>query len=426
MILALLACVRTEVPAPGDRPRPPAPVTPSDPTPPDPTPPEPGARVTWSGEVGALVERECVGCHREGGGAPFAIDGPEVAAGAIGAALDGTMPPARFDEACRTTWGQHWLDADELAVFAAWRDAGYPEGRPGAWIPLPPLTAPPTPAGDPDVVFEMTEPYAPADDTDEVAWFEPPARFAQTTFVTAARVTPGEPRIVHHVTVFAVDDAGQPVFGDAYADSPSNALAAWAPGQPPWVLPADTAFVVPAGAHVRFEIHYSTVGRPAGEGLTDTTRLELWTLPGPPSAYAYLVPLVLSGFEIPAGDPAYTWTEEGPWPLPDATILAATPHLHLRGSAARAEILRPDGDRCLVDTPNYDFHHQVLHAYVEPVPIRAGDGLRISCTWDNGADHQPLDADGVPLPPVTLYPGDGTLDEMCQIGLLVSRPYGAP
>ena len=159
---------------------------------------------------------------------------------------------------------------------------------------------------------------------------------------------------------------------------------------------------------------------------SDRTRLELWTLAGPPDEYAFMVPFVLTGFTIPAGDPAYTLVEEGGYGGPDATLVAVTPHAHLRATAASMSLTRADGTEvCLADVPNFDFHDQALHWYTpeDRVVVAPADTLRISCTWDNSAANQPV-VDGVALPVTELHEGPGTFDEMCQQGWLVLRPYG--
>ena len=47
--------------------------------------------------------------------------------------------------------------------------------------------------------------------------------------------------------------------------------------------------------------------------------------------------------------------------------------------------------------------------------------LRISCTWDNSAENQPVVA-GAVIEPQDVQWGEGTTDEMCLGILLVTRP----
>lgn len=388
MLLSLLACAE---------PRPPADRGPL----PD----------TWHARVRPLVETRCAACHAEGGGAPFAIDTAAAAAAAVWAAHEGLMPPARFDPACRSTVDQRWLTEDDLTLLDAWEAAGFPEGDPADYAPPAPPARAPEPAGEPTYVVDIGEDHVPEPGFDDAVAFFPEFAFPSDAFVTAVRVVPDQPGLVHHATVFAVDDDGNPLMGDEHAESPINALVAWAPGAPPWVLPDGAALVVPSGARLRIEVHYSTVGWPDGEPVpADRTRVEVWTMPGPPTSYAYLVPFVLTAFEVPAGDPAFTLTDEVTYSGLDAEVVAVTPHMHLLGRAARME--RATGE-CVLDTPNYRFEQQALHwlAAEDRFAVVPGDAFRMSCTWDNTG--------GGPVPE-----GPGTHDEMCQVGWLVTRPYG--
>ena len=60
---------------------------------------------TWHGEVKAIVEQNCQGCHVEGGGTPFTLDSfesvSEIAAVALNSMESGSMPPWMPDPDCR-------------------------------------------------------------------------------------------------------------------------------------------------------------------------------------------------------------------------------------------------------------------------------------------------------------------------------------
>jgi hypothetical protein len=63
-----------------------------------------------------------------------------------------------------------------------------------------------------------------------------------------------------------------------------------------------------------------------------------------------------------------------------------------------------------IDEWNFDW--QGGYTLREPLRVGPDDTLRISCTWDNSAENQPV-VDGAVLEPQDVVWGEGTTDEMC-------------
>jgi hypothetical protein len=72
-------------------------------------------------------------------------------------------------------------------------------------------------------------------------------------------------------------------------------------------------------------------------------------------------------------------------------------------------------EKILLDIPRWDFHWQGEYWFAEPIALRQGDRVRISCVYDN-AEAIP-GPDGRPLEPRYLTWGEGTTDEMCLGGI---------
>jgi hypothetical protein len=66
---------------------------------------------------------------------------------------------------------------------------------------------------------------------------------------------------------------------------------------------------------------------------------------------------------IPAGSTRHP--EKGVIPVPfDAKILAFMPHMHVRATACRYDLVTPTGARqTLLDVPQYDFNWQHYYRY---------------------------------------------------------------
>jgi hypothetical protein len=100
------------------------------------------------------------------------------------------------------------------------------------------------------------------------------------------------------------------------------------------------------------------------------------------------------------------------------TVHAVAGHMHLLGRSIKAE-LNPGtpGATTLLDLPTYNFDEQAIRPLAQPVTIKAGDTVRVTCTHDAGLRRQlPQLRD---LPPRYVVWGEGTSDEMC-LGLFVA------
>ena len=90
--------------------------------------------VTYYKDVLPLVSAHCGGCHASGGFAPFSLTSYDEARGyaalAAAATQSGEMPPWPPAAGCGDFADARTLSADEIAVFAAWDQAGAPAGDP--------------------------------------------------------------------------------------------------------------------------------------------------------------------------------------------------------------------------------------------------------------------------------------------------------
>jgi hypothetical protein len=92
-------------------------------------------------------------------------------------------------------------------------------------------------------------------------------------------------------------------------------------------------------------------------------------------------------FLIPAGDPNYSASMVHTFEE-DMQILSFSPHMHLRGKAAKYEITYPDGEtEVLLHVPKYDFNWQHGFRFKEPVLAPKGSELELTLWWDNSADN---------------------------------------
>lgn len=91
-----------------------------------------------------------------------------------------------------------------------------------------------------------------------------------------------------------------------------------------------------------------------------------------------------------------------------------------RISPAEAGQARQMDARTLLDIPNYNFDDQEIRPLAQPVALRPGDVLRVTCRHD--ASLRQMLPDLRTQPPRYVVWGDGTSDEMCLGLAIVGRP----
>ena len=404
----------------------------------------------WHADIQPLVATHCGACHVPGGAGPFSLQ-TYAETSAMGeaawAAMDaGTMPPWPADPSCRDYQGSRALNSSDLAIFRAWLDAGAPEGEAVG----EPVAAPVVATLDPTHTDSVPGFVSSAVETDEYRCFVLDMDIPETMFLEATQVVAGSPQ-VHHVLVYALDaSARQSVLdADAAEEGPGytcfgspqpgqefvslktvengfpNQIGAWVPGQDPQIQPAGEAVRISAGSTVVLQVHYSVLG---GEPAPDYTEFQAVLTTQPPDRLVRTVPLLIPWLEIPAGDPHAEVTELFKSYRSDSVaVTSLTSHMHLLGSAQQVDVVRADESReCALDIPEWDFNWQLTYGISADTPLvlQPGDGLELTCAYDNSAENQPV-VNGEKVESRFVEWGDGTLDEMCMVYLSTVEPYVA-
>ncbi|MEN3304996.1 MAG: hypothetical protein V7603_1198 [Micromonosporaceae bacterium] len=337
-----------------------------------------------------------------------------------------------------------------------------------------PSAAPPRP-GEHLVTLRMSQPYtpvAPSGGTDEYRCFLVDPKLTSTAYLTGSQFMPQNAAIVHHAIFFRIGpadadqarklDASTPGEGwTCFGDSGINGdawVAHWAPGVKETLLRPGLGYPMPAGSLLVMQVHYNLLAtggkagssdqsairlRLADGSATKMTALDTAKLPAPvdlPCASGETGPLcdrtaavadVVHRFGADAGDTVAGLQQRcaggkvvaGPtqhcdFPVPQAaTVYAVAGHMHLLGRSITIQLNpgRPDA-RTLLDVPTYNFDDQAIRPLAQPVTLKPGDTLRVTCTHD--AALRKLLPQLRPLPPRYVVWGDGTSDEMC-LGLLI-------
>jgi hypothetical protein len=422
---------------------------PSDGSPPD---AELGTAPQFWQDVAPILEARCVTCHQAGGVAPFVLDEYGSAqrwANAAAAAVQArVMPPWLMNEdgSCQHFESSRYLREDEIQTIVEWAEAGAPEGTPGAGI-----EAPSTGHLDAAVPYQTPDftPVAVGDALarfDEYRCFRLGAPLESTTFLTGYEVLPGNAALVHHVLVMPVDPAvitgdgrsneqvmqglddespdrdGWPCFGAAGEGVEVEGVpVTWAPGMGPVEYPNGTGVLVEAGSIWVAQVHYN-LAQEASRGQADSTEVRLRLDPNAekPGVFDLPDPFLDTLFEgepasLAAGQAAlpYQWEIDVDDYLEytggsESQLYGVFPHMHELGRSMSIERLPAAGStECVGDVPRWDFNWQLFYFYREPVTLRAGDRMRVTCTFDTTSRTEPT------------LPGWGTQNEMCLAGLFL-------
>ena len=227
-------------------------------------------------------------------------------------------------------------------------------------------------------------------------------------------------------------------------------LSVWAPGHGADAVPKGSGISLPAGSLVIMQVHYNLL---VGDKPV-RNQLVLDTVP----TSAAVVPLHLdltvappdlpcpSGVTGPLCDRAASLADQGQrfgagqvltvdfiehfcghdpsnppsgdttsclWPVDHSGyIVRAQAHMHLLGRSF-SMILDPGTAqaRTVLNVPNYNFDYQKAYNLATPIPVKAGDTIQITCSYD------PTLAQKLPIlrkaPAHYVTWGDGSSDEMC-------------
>ncbi len=377
--------------------------------------------VTFAHDVAPVLYRDCVACHRAGGVAPFSLltyqDAAKRAQLIAAVTAKRYMPPwlpvePRFQH-------ERKLTAEEIATLARWAEVGAPAGD----LAL----APPAPTfpdgwqlGKPDLEAEMRSSFqVAADGPDVYQCFDIPAPAAQSHYVRAIDIRPGNPKVVHHAILFEDTSgtargrdagSGYPCFGTP-GFLPARGLGGWTPGAVPFQTPADIPELLSGVADLVLQIHYHPDGRPE----TDRTRVGVYFTLHKPTRRAFDIPLGSNRIDIAAGDRTYKVTDHFTIPVA-VDAIGINPHAHYVCKEMYGYAVLPDGSRrTLIRIPDWNFDWQQQYTYAAPIRLPAETRVEMEFTYDN-SDGNPRNPNH-PAKRVTWGPGSG--DEMAGLHISV-------
>ena len=325
-------------------------------------------------------------------------------------------------------------------------------------------------------------PAAPNNGTDDYRCFLLDPKVSEDSIIRTIQFIPQNKNYVHHAIVFRVTDAdlpqaitqdkngtGWPCFGgtglggmlSTFVSSPW--LSSWAPGRGKDISPAGYGTPFKKSERFVLQVHYNLLAAQGGKIETDRSKIVMETIPAKGAKVKQLhvelfpAPVELacpegvtgplcdrrqslidlaartsttSAFEaaginaLCAQDPfkptASLKSRCDKIMTSNFNVIAAAPHMHLLGRTLKLT-LNPGTatEKTLLDVTNYNFDDQSSTILKQPVAVKAGDTIRVECTFD------PTLRQKIPqlksLAPRYITWGEGSSDEMCLGVLAVTK-----
>lgn len=343
------------------------------------------------------------------------------------------MPPWFADAAHGRFANDRSMSKAEIETITAWVDAGAPEGDAAdKRAPREFLRGWNLPT--PDLVVGMEKPFpVPANAKIDYQYVVIPLNLTEDKWVKMVESRPSDPSVVHHVVVFVRDPKSKwlrdlpPQTPHAPTDNPranvggfgNDILHIYTPGNVPDVFREGQAKLIPAGADLVLQMHYTSTKK----DTQDQTKVGMVWATEPPKERVITLAAGNEGFEIPPG--ADNYAVHGPLSIPnDATLLSFFPHMHLRGKAFEMTLTRAKGaePEMLLKLPRYDFNWQLTYKLENPIALKPGMKLEAVGYFDNSPNN-PYNPD----PKVTVKWGEQSWEEMMYgfIDLAIDARYAS-
>ena len=393
-------------------------------------------QVTYNGEVGRIINENCVVCHREGGIGPMQLSSyDQVRPWAPLIQLrvaNKEMPPYAYDHGIgiQELQGDWRLQQEDIDTIVAWVNQGAPLGDPDQAVPAPVLNDPNEwnfvdQFGQPDVIIPSVAMDIPADGND--LWSN---HYVESTITTdrcikAVQVKPrgNAKAVVHHAnsSVELLQDDGS---FERYGQLTEYAMGKW--GE---IVPDGVCRTIPAGSMVRWSIHMFPGGLGAmapGTIIKDNVvEIGLWLHPeGFAEQAQYKQDLKL--YQISPQDDlvippnGYHMTQGFHSFDHPVRIDSFQPHGHLRMNAASLEIFYPATGKTeqISQISNWSatWHHS--HIYEpEVAPLLPTGAVLVLKQWYDNTAANPNNPD----PDMWVMGGSRTGDEMTHAWIAVTH-----
>ena len=386
---------------------------------------------TYTNEVAAIINNNCVVCHRAGGIGPMSFETYEQVrpwAPLIQMRVaNREMPPYAYDHGIgiQDLQGDWRLSQDDIDTVVAWVNTGAQYGDPDRVVQ--PANLPDPEAwnfegdfGQPNLIIPSVAIDIPANGNDLWHKHLVPTGLTEDRCIKAVQVKPrGEAKaVVHHANSNIVIDGGRQAMLTEYA------MGKW--GE---IVPEGVCRTLPANSQVRWDIHMFPGGLGAmapGSVIKDNVvEIGLWLYTEEESQelkYKQDLSLYRLGDQDDITIPPHGYYMTQGFHSFDHPVRLDSfqPHGHLRMNAASLEIFYPDSGRTeqISQVSNWSatWHHSHLYDPDVAPLLPAGAVIVLKQWYDNTAENP-----NNPDPDMWVMGGSRTGDEMTHAWLAITH-----
>jgi len=251
--------------------------------------------------------------------------------------------------------------------------------------------------GQPDAI--LTSPVTadiPTQGEIEYKYLSIPTNFDKDRWVHTVEVATDTPENTHHIILFVLppEDSYDKFMPGAQAKTDLNRkelhkmalkgfFSGYIPGLPGVTYQDGSAKLLPKGWRIVLQAHYQSNGKQA----QDRPRVGLQFLNKQPNKAINTLAATNIDILIPAQKKNHIETAEYKFNH-NGEIVGLYPHMHLRGSAFRYELVKTNGSKeVLLDIPAYDPNWQQYYQFRQPIIIKKGMKLLASGWYDNSESN---------------------------------------
>ncbi len=341
--------------------------------------------ISYAKTIAPMLNDNCVSCHREGGIGPWAMSDYNMVRGFSlmirEVVRTQRMPPWHADPHVGEFSNDRSLSDDEIRTLVHWVEAGAPRGEGADLLAENSQSWPIWAMGEPDVIIDIPPEDVPASGVVDYKYKMVTNPLDKDVWVKAAEIIPGDRSVLHHVITSFGELETEGRRAGRLKRGTGGGLGGYVPGAEGKPFPDDTGILLPAGATIEFQMHYT----PAGLATTDASRMGLYLYKEPPEHKLDSMVLLNPRILIPAGAPNHSEVMVRTFDQ-DVLVYSLLPHAHYRGKASEFVAHLPDGTQeTLLSVPRYDFNWQTNYDLKEPRFLPAGTKMVHRTWWDNSA-----------------------------------------
>lgn len=349
------------------------------------------AAISYEKEIAPILAENCATCHRDGGIAPFALDGSAMAQGwspmIREVLMTKRMPPGQVDPHVHSFKNGRTLAIEDTRKLIEWIESGSPidGASDGSTDPLAQLSWPESKwviGSEPDLIVKIPAQEVPATGVVDYVRIKVPVVGLETDrWLRASEFIPGDRTVMHHAT-------GTFQGGGLRGGNDVAVLNRYVPGSEPRLEPPNTGGLVKKDAVIDMTLHYTTSGREA----IDESEFGLWFYPEDvvpeERLSAQMVGVFPGGWEdIPPHSKNFEMSNSFTLPE-DANIYSYHPHMHFRGKDLRMFADYPDGTREeLINIAKYSYAWQLTYELEEPIFMPKGTKITSIGHFDNSTQN---------------------------------------